>query len=261
MKTVTLNGVEVTYSELENLFNLPKDVTIEGCHTYSNNNQDVEFLKVVEGIKAFPVFGFGHELTKLIAEDEVIQNDIYRIFDKSYLTINKLVELGFGATQAVNYFTGLHKTYSKGIPFNLIIKSLNINGCGNTITEQFTRYYYDMKFEVFGLTKDVWNQLISKDMSRQISTIISDLEDAYGYKVIHGIETVEEGAIKVVMTGSPKKFNFKTKAEFLKTYPNIIEIKKIQDADFLITDNLESTSSKMKAAHKFNVKIKTYDQF
>ena len=64
------------------------------------------------------------------------------------------------------------------------------------------------------------------------------------------------------MTGSPKAFGFKTKEEFIAQFPNVEEVS-VTDAkcNYLITDDLNSTSGKMKNAQKKGVKIVTYGQF
>lgn len=55
------------------------------------------------------------------------------------------------------------------------------------------------------------------------------------------------------MTGSPKAFGYKTKAEFQAYIESKGYIKsKIKEADVLFTDNLNGTSSKMKHANNPN---------
>jgi len=70
----------------------------------------------------------------------------------------------------------------------------------------------------------------------------------------------EATGIKFEMTGSPKSSGFKTKADFLA----VIKAKgwvhaKINESSYLITDDTNSSSSKMKQAVKYGVKVITYD--
>ena len=62
------------------------------------------------------------------------------------------------------------------------------------------------------------------------------------------------------MTGSPKDFGFKTKDEFIKlvTDHGFVQTSLSKDSTYLITDDLESSSSKMAKARKLNVSIVTY---
>ena len=61
-----------------------------------------------------------------------------------------------------------------------------------------------------------------------------------------------ENAIYVCMTGSPKDFGFATKADFESKFGGILVDVSIssKECQYLITDDLTSTSSKMKTAQK-----------
>ena len=73
--------------------------------------------------------------------------------------------------------------------------------------------------------------------------------------------------VKICMTGSPKQFGWKTKAEFIKALEEkcngIIAYQEVsvKDAAFLITDDVNSNSSKTKEAKKHNKTIITYSDF
>ena len=256
--THSILNKDYTQEYLEEHFNFPKNVTVSGCNTLANDLESVDYLKSLSAVKAFPVFGFGTELSKLLISDEKIFENPLLIFS-DYLTIDLLKSLGFGPTQAKTYIKTLKSTYKNGIPFSSLIKTLNIDGCGKTIIEQYTRFEYGMPYSTSGLTKDVWNQLLHHYNTDSFGRMLNILND-YGYSVINDVEEVEitNETIKVVLTGSPKEFGFSTKDEFLKANPNYLVVKKLIDADFLITDDLSSSSSKMKSAAKLGITIKTY---
>ena len=61
------------------------------------------------------------------------------------------------------------------------------------------------------------------------------------------------------MTGSPKAFGFSTKKEFIEFAKNKGYIHtKLNEAEVLITDNLNSSSAKIKNAEKKGIKIILY---
>ena len=66
---------------------------------------------------------------------------------------------------------------------------------------------------------------------------------------------------KIIMTGSPEEFGYKTKAVFLQQHPELEETTKFTECDILVCDNLESNSSKMQKARKLGIPIKTYGDF
>lgn len=65
--------------------------------------------------------------------------------------------------------------------------------------------------------------------------------------------------IPVILTGSPKEFGFATKAEWLAQHPQYVETTSWKDCKLLVTDDLNSTSGKMKKAEKAGIRIATYD--
>lgn len=76
---------------------------------------------------------------------------------------------------------------------------------------------------------------------------------------------ITEDTIKIMLTGSPKEFGFKTKDVFLKDLESkgidFVEVKTINDCDILIADNVDGSSSKLKQARAKGKQIKTYGDF
>jgi hypothetical protein len=75
-------------------------------------------------------------------------------------------------------------------------------------------------------------------------------------------DVVNDDTQFVVLTGSPKP-HYATKELFLLAHPNLIDVGKLTDkrVNMLVTDDMSSTSSKMKDAQKKGIKIVTYDKF
>jgi hypothetical protein len=68
---------------------------------------------------------------------------------------------------------------------------------------------------------------------------------------------------KIEFTGSPKSAGFKTKATFLAAlepygYSKTKMTKKNNVVDILVTDDINSTSSKMELAKELGIEIMTY---
>ena len=84
--------------------------------------------------------------------------------------------------------------------------------------------------------------------------------NSYGINVVLLKEDTTEYSATYEMTGSPKGFGFATKSEFEKVVKNWKHTKLEKGTTYLITDDLNSTSSKMKKAQKNGTKILTYEQ-
>ena len=247
-------AIEISESNVnESMLNLPKDSYISGCNVISLNDNDIEYLEKLNILKSFPIFGIGTEMYRaILANDEVFENP-FIVFSNDF-DFNTL-EIGPGTLH--KFKGGIEEYKRNGIGFSILVKTLNIDGCGKAMIEQFTRYWYSMKYDVTGLTREVWNTLISK--TEDIKNLIKMFE-TNGYIIYNDADEKIESSdkIKVILTGSPKAFGFKTKAEYLAANQQYVEVDKMQNADILITDDLNSTSSKMSKAKKLGIKIQTY---
>ena len=62
------------------------------------------------------------------------------------------------------------------------------------------------------------------------------------------------------MTGSPKEFGYNTKKDFIDAHPEYVDAgTDWKICKILFTDDLSSTSGKMKKAQKNGIEIKLYD--
>lgn len=85
----------------------------------------------------------------------------------------------------------------------------------------------------------------------------------YGGKKVKRVSLANYGNIvqKNIGIGSKLEISladYNTKEEFLAEHPQFAETTKFDECQLLITDSLESTSSKMEKAKKKNIPIKTY---
>ncbi|WNN12403.1 NAD-dependent DNA ligase [Chryseobacterium phage MA9V-2] len=78
-------------------------------------------------------------------------------------------------------------------------------------------------------------------------------------------QEVSADALKIMMTGSPKNFGYKTKDVFMAYLTekgiDFVEVGKIAECDVLIADSVDGNSSKLKDARNKGKEIKTYGDF
>jgi NAD-dependent DNA ligase len=149
----------------------------------------------------------------------------------------------------------------KSIPYEKVVQCLGIENVGRKITKQLALEHAGLPFTYTSLEKALVAKLHEPIVETYIKSAIASVE-ALG-TIVDRPENPKEGGIKIEFTGSPKSAGFKTKQEFLdliKKY-NVIHYGLKTDTDYLITDSLNSSSSKMKKAEKYNVKIVTYIDF
>jgi len=151
----------------------------------------------------------------------------------------------------------------KSVSYAQVIVMMGYNNVGLKLAEQIAKMY-------FGIEPDFTSQdrslidLLSKSETKMLVEEKAAKLIACG--IIVDIPVVKEkktDVIFVCMTGSPKNFGFSTKGEFEDKMGGILEDVSItsKDCQYLITDDLNSSSSKMKTAQKKGIEILTYDTF
>ena len=159
----------------------------------------------------------------------------------------------------------------KEIPLWKVICFVGVDNLGETVSKQIAKMVTDQEYSKVGLQRDFFDKFEIGEHHRDIlNNFIMNLE-YYGIRVITDKieEIVEEdktmNAYSVELTGSPKTAGWKTKDEFLaeaSKHAIVHQVKKLDaSTNYLITDNLDSTTSKMTTASKLGVKTVTYSEF
>ncbi len=149
----------------------------------------------------------------------------------------------------------------KSIPYEKVIQLLGYENVGRKISLQLAREHAGLDFSYYSLEKALVTKLHDPMVVSNIKESVLTLE-SLGITVDRPKDDKESNLIGVVLTGSPKTSCFKTKKEFLAKFPNLTESSLSNtDCKYLITDDLSSTSSKMKQAAKKGIEIKTYKDF
>jgi len=145
-----------------------------------------------------------------------------------------------------------------------IINSMQFNRVGNSLSKEFAKYIAETDYNFKGFEKAMVSKFVDEPEQRAEIQEFLEFIDSRAIKVIMP-ENVNSDEIAGIyeLTGSPKEFGFKTKADFQKLMKEkgFIHGKLNADAKYLITDDLESSSSKMKKAEKLGVEIKLYSDF
>lgn len=260
MQTATILNQEFSYEELQERFNLPKDAIVEGCNAIATDSTErLKALDFRHFISMFPIDGFSVQSHIQLQDLESLFDDPFLLFDSNTITESNLRSIGFGPSQSKSFVKGMELWKSKGIDTWRIIRALSINGAGGSTCKQFARFMAGKVYSFDSKTKAIIQEL--HDRHGEIESNIQRIKD-YGFKINLPQDDVEPktDAKKYLLTGSPKGAGFSTKEIFKKEIPNWVEVGNIKLADILITDDLDSKSSKTSAAKKLGKQIITYSQ-
>jgi len=149
----------------------------------------------------------------------------------------------------------------KSLTFAQVILMMGYDGVGRKLADQVAKDYCGVEPDYKGHEKALVEMFKDENVKNYILNAVSVLESR-GITIDKPINKNNMNTIYVCMTGSPRDFGFKTKEEFISRFPNVEQVS-VTDArcNYLITDSLNSTSSKMKNAQKKGVKIVTYGEF
>lgn len=219
-------------------------------------------LKFYHAFKKLEIVGAAEAMIQNIYDAGF--NDIWDVLDREKFTKENLIE-----TELFKEGKTLNNMFSQidninSIPLETVIVMTGKKNLGRSASKQIAKQIAGIEYDFTSLERAVVEGYdINCDKRNEINEIVKRLNDN-GINVIFPedkSDQITNGTYE--LTGSPKSFGFKTKAEFIEAAKSKgYEHGKLnKDTSFLITDNLEGKSSKMTKANKLGVTIVTYSQF
>lgn len=156
----------------------------------------------------------------------------------------------------------------KQLKLSNIIESIQFDGVGETVSKEIEKYINGSEYDFTGFDYTIRDEIInpSSELNVKIQVLIGNLQ-TIGIDVDMGIKkqstSTRDKVILVEFTGSPKSYGFATKDDYLKEISNYGCDHSDLNAkcNYLITDDLTSTTGKMGKAKKLGVQTFTYDTF
>lgn len=222
----------------------------DGPHLYSreiNKSDEIADKLLLLGLE-----NYGFIMLKKVVEELELEN-WWEVFNSEIFNKNALHFLG--PKRSIELAESIANI--KELDIITLVLSMKIPNLGWKIAKQISRKLSRLNADYRNLNREPIQEFGNRiqEFKEMLKTI-----QGYGIKINPEKETnIPAQSIKYIMTGSPKNFGWKTKAEFKKSVPeNYIETDKFTDADILFTDDLNSNSGKMQKAKKNNLSIKLY---
>lgn len=236
-------------------------IVIDGIHVCCTNPNCTTRLisKLGSGLRVFGIENIGGATVNKLFVAGI--KSIVDIFDSSKFNEENLIKSGeFKKGRALEIILDAVKKHEK-ITYARIINSLMFENVGTAMSEQIAKIFKGETPDWTSMSRVAYEPFLDSN-SKEYGRVIKFIEVllANGKTVEEDIVIDNSNLIPVVLTGSPKEYGFKTKEEFMKAHPSYINSDNLKGARYLITDDLNSTSSKMKNAAKLGVEIITYDQ-
>jgi DNA ligase (NAD+) len=237
-------------------------IEIQGVHLVCTNPNCKEQLisKLAAGIGTFGLENVGGATIDKLYHAGIKQ--ISDLFDKSKFNENKLIESGqFKKGRALEI---VMESFNKRKPITMtrLIASLAFKNVGWSTSEEIAKIFEGQQPNWSGKSQSAYSPFLNTNSEeyKLVEAFINVIK-SNGYQIeSENKPIISADSIKFEMTGSPKEFGFKTKDEFIKLVSShgFVQTTLSKDSNYLITDDIESDSSKMAKARKLNVTIVTY---
>lgn len=231
---------------------------LEGIHLYcSSDNCETKVMKrFVVGIGIFELDKFGGVTRENLFKGGY--TEIHQIFDRAIFNKEELIKTGFfkdgkSLDSMLQEVDKIKKT-----PLWKLIRSLGFDGIGSTASKQLSKLIRGQEYDFSGLEKKALEGFLPGEAKRiKVENLIKVME-ARGIEIENEV-VISKDAIGFEMTGSPKGSGYDVKSDlekFLASHGLVHT--NLKGAKILLTDSLNSSSSKMADAHKRGVKIMEY---
>lgn len=236
-------------------------IEVDGIHLCCTNPNCTTRLisKLGSGLRVFGIENIGGATVNKLFTAGI--KSIIDVFDPSKFNEANLINSGeFKKGRALEIVLDAVKKHEK-FTYARIINSLMFENVGNAMSEQIAKHFKGETPDWTSMSRVAYEPFLdntSKEYQRVVQFV--NLISSIGENLEDEVKVDNSNLIPIVLTGSPKEFGFKTKEEFLKAHPGFYNSDNLKDAKYLVTDDLSSTSSKMKNAIKLGVEIITYDQ-
>lgn len=226
----------------------------------NNNCKGKELFKFINSFNALELDGVGESLLETIF-NLCDKNPLFYIENLKDITKEYFIKKGVKDGKIIENFIAKLKDISK-INIENILAFMSLEGIslGGKTTSEIAKKLSNVSYSFNGLEKKVVDGWDEGEINFNRFFAVKNAFEKAGIQIIYKKDV--NGFFKFCLTGSPKKFGFSSKKEYLEFLSNkginAIETN-VKDCDFLITDDINSTSSKMKQAAKLNKKIVEYN--
>ena len=240
------------------------ELEVDGVHLNCVNPDCSQ--KIVSNLQiGFSALGFyhiGRATCELMGKAGI--KSVLDFLKSPYQVKTNLIESGYfkEGRQLERIYENLERL--DNIPLSKIIRSLNIPGIGNTISEKLAQIFVGNSVDWSGVERSIRKDYENVDCSafQPIKEAVKAIENL-GYSISYPSSGKDlKTTFNYEMTGSPKDFGWNTKSEF-KT--QVLQYganhTSLSQANYLITDDIDSNSGKTKKAKQKGIKIVTYSQF
>lgn len=251
---------EIVHAAGTDNINLPSDGTVNGVHLMKIFNDESELQKnqFIASANALNINTIGPAAASTLWD--ALHNDIDNLCNIVLLMTDKNCDLIYdklGNSRSIVNIVNNLKEYRNNLSLEDLILSFCFKNCGHRASALCAKIITGQNYSTASMGAESYKWAENPE-SKEYQMVVNTAE-LLGISLEPVIEdTSSDNKIAIIMTGSPKEFGYNTKSDFLKAHPEYEETTSWTDCKILFTDDLSSTSGKMKKASKAGIEIRLY---
>lgn len=252
---------EIVHAAGTENINLPEDSEVNGVHLMKIFNDESELQKnqFIASANALNINTIGPAAASNLWDS--LHNDVDNLCNIVLLMTDDNCELIYeklGKSRSVDNIVKNLKEFRSHLTLEELILSFCFKNCGHRASALCAKIITGQDYSTASMGAESYKWAENPN-SKEYMQVVNTAE-LLGISLEPTEDDSADGdKIPVIMTGSPKEFGFNTKKDFLAAHPEYIETTSWSDCKILFTDDLNSTSGKMKKATKAGIPVKLYE--
>lgn len=252
---------EIVHAAGTENINLPEDSEVNGVHLMKIFNDESELQKnqFIASANALNINTIGPAAASNLWDS--LHNDIDNLCNIVLLMTDDNCELIYeklGKSRSVDNIVKNLKEFRSHLTLEELILSFCFKNCGHRASALCAKIITGQDYSTASMGAESYKWAENPN-SKEYMQVVNTAE-LLGISLEPTEDDSADGdKIPVIMTGSPKEFGFNTKKDFLAAHPEYVETTEWKSCKILFTDDLSSTSGKMKKAAKAGIPVKLYE--
>lgn len=252
---------EIVHAAGTENINLPEDSEVNGVHLMKIFNDESELQKnqFIASANALNINTIGPAAASNLWDS--LHNDVDNLCNIVLLMTDDNCELIYeklGKSRSVDNIVKNLKEFRSHLTLEDLILSFCFKNCGHRASALCAKIITGQDYSTASMGAESYKWAENPN-SKEYMQVVNTAE-LLGISLEPTEDDSADGdKIPVIMTGSPKEFGFNTKKDFLAAHPEYVETTSWSDCKILFTDDLSSTSGKMKKAAKAGIPVKLYE--
>jgi NAD-dependent DNA ligase len=248
---------DINLPEDSEVYTEPKSGKMHLMKVFSDDSEK-EKMRFKASANALVINGIGPAAADMLYTK--LHNDIDNLINIVYLMkpdMYRLIYSRLGTSKSTDNIVQGLKDFAQHITLEDVILSFCFKNCGHRASALCAKIMKGEDYSTTNFSKAVygWAEDPNSDEYRMVMEVVNELN----IDMEPQDTSVDSGQIPIIMTGSPKEFGYSTKKDFLNAHPEYVETTNWSECKILFTDDLSSTSSKMKKAAKAGIEVRLYD--